>query len=71
MTGEGHTEVMVDVDPGPEGHAAGLRCIFCGLRKHKGVAGETSNIFACDDCIALMVNIRRTGRNDETWPPSE
>ncbi len=50
----------------PDG--SGFRCTFCGLSKRDGVAGETPDIFAFDDCIALMVEIRRTGLGDDAWP---
>lgn len=45
-----------------------LKCSFCGLGKRCGVCGETRELFVCDDCIALMVNIRRTELKDDGWP---
>ncbi len=50
----------------PDG--SGFSCTFCGLSKRDGVAGETPDIFACDDCIALMVDIRHTELGDDAWP---
>jgi hypothetical protein len=47
-----------------------LKCSFCGLDKRWGVCGETPALFVCDDCIALMVDIRRTEFGD-AWPPLE
>lgn len=54
-----------------ENNPGDLRCIFCGLSKQSGVAGETREIFACYECIALMVNIRRTELGNDSWPPPE
>lgn len=48
-----------------------LKCSFCGTDKRWGVCGETRSLFVCDDCIALMVNIRRTALGDDAWPHSE
>ncbi len=49
----------------------GMRCLFCGLTKARGVSGETRELFVCDDCIALMVNMRRTELGDDAWPPAD
>jgi hypothetical protein len=46
-------------------------CVFCRQPKETGVCGETPDIFACDECIALMVTIRRTELGDDTWPSPE
>ncbi len=48
-----------------------LKCSFCGLDKRWGVCGETPAVFACDDCIALMVDVRRTELGDDAWPTRE
>jgi hypothetical protein len=31
----------------------GLPCSFCGLRRTGGVAGPTSAVYICPDCIRL------------------
>jgi len=51
-------------------HAGLALKMFCGLDKRWGVCGETPALFVCDDCIALMVDIRRTELGD-AWPPLE
>jgi len=65
---------VVGVDDGfadGSGSEARLQCFFCGRPDGHGVAGQTPDIFACDECIALMVNIRRTERRADTWPPTD
>lgn len=48
-----------------------LKCSFCSLDQRWGVCGGTRELFVCDDCIALMVNIRRTELGDDSWPSAE
>lgn len=47
-------------------------CNFCGRSTLVGVAGQTPAVFACDDCIVLMVEIREESikpRLMANWAP--
>jgi len=59
--------VMSVIESKPAGHEDWPTCNFCGNRSLQGVAGATPATFACDDCIALMVEIRREALGP-TWP---